>query len=85
MADLDAQEQAQLGLKKIEDAVVMLLSREPDGLSTEAIARDLGLNAGLPPGRQNAMASAVLELLLHSGRVLRDGRQGVWLDNPEKG
>ena len=38
MHDLDHREQAQLGLKYIEDAVVNLLTRHPKGLSGAAIA-----------------------------------------------
>lgn len=85
MSGLDAREQAQLGLKKIEDAVVMLLSRAPDGLAIDDIARDLGLSEGLPPNRRNALASAVLEVLVHTGRILWDEAGGVWRDNPEMG
>lgn len=85
MADLDAEEQAQLGLKKIEDAVVMLLAREPGGLAIDDIATQLGLSAGLPPSRHNALASAILEVLVHTGRILWDQERGVWRDNPEKG
>jgi hypothetical protein len=83
-SDLDAQEMAQLGLKKIEDAIVSLLSRRAEGLNTEAIADELGLGAGLPPDKRGSIASAVLGLLVQSGRVLWDEQRRVYLDNPEK-
>ena len=63
----------------------MLLARAPDGLAIDDIARDLGLSAGLPPNRHNALASAVLEVLVHTGRILWDEDNGVWRDNPEMG
>lgn len=83
--DLDAQEMAQLGLKKIEDAIVSLLSRRAQGLSSDAIAGALGLGAGLPPDKRGSIAAAVLDLLVQSGRILWDERRRVYLDNPEKG
>jgi hypothetical protein len=43
MSDLQFQEQAQLGLKYIEDAVVDLLTRHPRGLSGQDIGVSLGL------------------------------------------
>lgn len=85
MDDFDAQELAQLGLKKIEDAVVGLLTRHRDGLATDAIASELGLGADLPPEKRNLIATAILDLLVHSGRILWDSRRSVYVDNPEMG
>jgi hypothetical protein len=84
MGDLDAQELAQLGLKHIEDAVVGLLSRHDNGLTEVAITEQLGLGKGLSLGKRTIIATAVLQLLLESGRILWDGRAGVYRDNPEK-
>ena len=84
MDDFEAQELAQLGIKKIEDAVVGLLSRHTKGLETAAIADGLGLGADLPPDKRNLIAVAILDLLVHSGRILRDERHGVYVDNPDK-
>lgn len=85
MGDLAAREQAQLGLKKLEDAMVMLLARTPGGLSVDDIARELGLDTGLPHSRHNVIASAVLEVLVHTGRISWDEENGVWRDNPQMG
>lgn len=85
MDDFDAQEMAQLGLKKIEDAIVGLLTRHPEGLATDAIVGELGLGSGLPAGKRNLIATAVLELLTHAGRIVWDGGRKVYLDNPDKG
>lgn len=85
MDDFDAHELAQLGLKKIEDAIVGLLTRHRDGLATDAIVSELGLGSDLPADRRNLIATAVLDLLVYSGRILWDGGRGVYVDNPEKG
>jgi len=84
MNDLDHREQAQLGLKYIEDSVVNLLTRHPKGLSTSAIAEVLGLSADLEPKHREMIASGVLELLLRSGRILWDEGRRTYVDNPDK-
>ena len=84
MSDLDFQEQAQLGLKYIEDAVVNLLTRHPQGLSAPDIATSLGLGAELEPGHRDRLVGAVLELLVGSGRILRDTKAQVFIDNPAR-
>jgi hypothetical protein len=84
MGDLDAQELAQLGLKHIEDAVVGLLSGHDNGLTDTAIAERLGLAEGHVAGERIPLAKAVLELLVASGRILRNRGSGVYRDNPDK-
>lgn len=84
MSDLDFEEQAQLGLKHIEDAVVNLLTRHPDGLTASDIAGSLGLGAELDSGRRETLVSAILELLAASGRILRDPDGSVFKDNPSR-
>ena len=84
MHDLDHREQAQLGLKYIEDAVVNLLTRHPKGLSGAAIADVLGLMMNLRPAHGQRIASGILEMLVHSGRILEDEVNGTYLDNPSR-
>jgi hypothetical protein len=84
MGDLDARELAQLGLKHIEDAAVGLLVRHPKGLSAEAISEQLGLGEGLAAGHRDMVATAILEWLVASGRIFRDERSRIYLDNPNK-
>jgi len=84
MNDLDFQEQAQLGLKYIEDAVVNLLTRHPVGLTEAAIAKALGLAAGLEPSHRNRLVASILELVVGSGRILWDEDAQVFKDNPAR-
>jgi len=85
MDDFDAREMAQLGLKKIEDAIVGLLTRHPDGLAADVIAGELGLEADSPDGAHDLIARAVLDMLVRAGRIRWDAGRGVYVDNPEKG
>lgn len=84
MSDLDFQEQAQLGLKYIEDSVVNLLTRHPQGLSGPNIATSLGLGAELEPAHRDRLVGAILELLVGSGRILRDTKTHIFMDNPAR-
>lgn len=84
MSDLDFQEQAQLGLKYIEDSVVNLLTRHPRGLSAPDIAMSLGLGAELDATHRDRLIGALLELLVASGRILRDTKTHVFMDNPAR-
>lgn len=84
MSDIDQAERAQLGLKYIEDAVVNLLTRHTKGMSRGAIADALGLRTDLDAGHRDMIADGVLELLVRSGRILRDEVSGAYVDNPEK-
>lgn len=84
MSDLDFQEQAQLGLKYIEDSVVNLLTRHPKGLSAPQIATSLGLGAELEPSHRDRLVGAILELLVGSGRILSDADGQIFLDNPDR-
>ena len=83
MRDIDHREQAQLGLKFIEDSVVNLLTRHTSGMSKAAIAEVLGLRADLAPDHRDTIVSGILELLVRSGRILRD-ESGNYVDNPDK-
>ncbi len=83
MSDLDQRERAQLGLQYIQDAVVNLLVQHPNGLPAESIANVLGLEE-LAPEKRALIASGICELLVESGRILWDGHNGVYIDNPDK-
>ena len=84
MNDLDHREQAQLGLKYIEDSVVNLLTRHPRGLSASTIAEVLGLSAELAPKHREMIAAGILELLTRSGRILWDEASQTYIDNPDR-
>lgn len=84
MNDLDHREQAQLGLKYIEDSVVNLLTRHPKGLSISAIAEVLGLSSELSPKHRDMIAAGILELLTRSGRILWDEASHTYMDNPDR-
>jgi hypothetical protein len=84
MSDLDFEEQAQLGLKYIEDAVVNLLTRHRDGLAASDIAASLGLGAELDAIQRERLIGAIMELLAASGRILRDSDGRVFKDNPSR-
>lgn len=84
MRDAVIRERAQLGLQYIEDAVVSLLTDHPAGLTPARVAELLELGAGLSPERQAAMARALLDILVHAGRILRPGGGEVYLDNPDR-
>jgi hypothetical protein len=48
------------------------------------VADVLGLRTDLDPAHRNMIAEGVLALLLQNGRILWDGRQGVYIDNPDR-
>lgn len=84
MSNIDHRELAQLGLKHIEDAIVDLLTRHPEGMKEKEIADLLGLSDHLKPEHQSMIAAGVLELLVKSGRIIENAEIGVYQDNPER-
>jgi len=84
MGGLDAEELAQLGLKHIEDAVVAVLTRHTNGLTANSISQKLGLGEGLSGDKRMMIVTAILGLLLESGRVLWNATGKVYVDNPQK-
>ena len=84
MNDLDHREQAQLGLKYIEDSVVNLLTRHPKGLSLSSIGEALGLGAEREPKHRDMITAGILELLTRSGRIIWDEASRSYLDNPDR-
>ena len=85
MNDLDHREQAQIGLKYIEDSIVSLLTRHQEGMSRAAVADVLGLRNDLDPGQREMIAGGILELLVRDGRILWNEADGVYVDNPKRG
>ncbi len=83
MRDLKSRELAQQGLQYVEDAVVGLLNRHPEGMTTDRIGEALGLRADLKPEHRDLIVAGVLELLVKSGRILWDGDAGIYRDNPD--
>lgn len=83
MSDRQERELAQQGLKYIEDAVVGLLTRHPQGLPRSAIADTLGLRSDLKAEERDLIAAGILELLVKSGRILWDEQRGLYKDNPD--
>jgi hypothetical protein len=84
MSNLDQREQAQLGLQYIEDAVVALLTRHPDGMPSAVVADTLGLSTDLNPAHRDMIAEGILGLLSRNGRILWDEQKKVYVDNPQR-
>lgn len=84
MSNIDHRELAQLGLKHIQDAIVDLLTRHPEGMTESQISTVLGLGDDLRPEYQSLIAAGVLDLLVQSGRILLNTETGVYQDNPER-
>ena len=84
MRDLPQRERAQLGLQFIEDAVVSLLTEHAKGLTPSAVADVLGFRTDLDPSHRDMIAQGILELLVRNGRILWDGRDEVYIDNPTR-
>jgi hypothetical protein len=84
-SELELNDQAQKGLQYIEDAVVALLTRHPKGMTSSAIADALGLETRLDPGHRDMIAAGILALLIANGRILWDGVNSLYVDNPLRG
>lgn len=84
MRDLEGAEQAQLGLKYIEDAVVNLLTSHAKGMTVGQIADVLGLRPDMDPAHRDLIAAGVLELLVRSGRIIWKDAEKRYVDNPNK-
>lgn len=85
MRMLQQQERAQLGLEYIEDAIVTVLTDDPNGMTASAVADALGLRTDLDPGHRDMIAEGILSLLARNGRILWDDARHVYVDNPERG
>ena len=72
--DLVARGMAQSGLKLIEDAILSLLEKNPQGLGNAEIAESLGLVSYFKGGQKNRLTHSVLGGLLERGQVTQDDR-----------
>lgn len=69
---MDELKQAQAGLKQIEEAIVALLKRRPDGLRNADIAESLSLRSDFLGRQKDYLTYSVLGGLIHQGRVARN-------------
>ena len=67
-----AQSLAQEGLRRIEDAILELLHRNPQGLRNVQIADTLSLRSGVRGGQKNYLTYSVLGRLVAKGNVSWD-------------
>lgn len=72
--DLVARGMAQSGLKLIEDAILSLLEKNPQGLGNAEIAASLDLVSYFKGGQKNRLTHSVLGGLLERGQVEQDDR-----------
>ncbi len=71
-ADPAARAVAQEGLRHIEDAVLMVLESNPQGLGNAQIADLLGLRSSIRDGQRNYLTYSVLGGLMAQGKVVQD-------------
>ena len=70
--DVAARAVAQEGLRHIEDAVLMVLESNPQGLGNAQIADLLGLRSSIRNGQRNYLTYSVLGGLMAQGKVVQD-------------
>jgi len=63
---------AEEGLSRIEEAILELLQRNPQGLRNVQVADMLHLHSSVRGGRRNYLTYSILGGLLADGRVVRD-------------
>lgn len=66
---MDERELAQTGLKQIQDSVLNLLRRRPEGLKNAQIAEELDLRSDFRGRQRDYLTYSVLGGLLRQGRV----------------
>ena len=70
--DTAARVLAQEGLRHIEQAILMLLDDNPQGLRNSQIADALGLRSSIRGGQRNYLTYSVLGGLMARGEVVQD-------------
>jgi len=70
--DTAARVLAQKGLHHIEQAILMLLDDNPQGLRNSQIADALGLRSSIRDGQRNYLTYSVLGGLMTRGEVFQD-------------
>lgn len=63
---------AQEGLRHIEQAILMLLEANPQGLRNSQVADNLGLRSSIRDGQRNYLTYSVLGGLMARGTVVQD-------------
>ena len=71
-ANVSPQSLVQEGLRQIEDAILELLHRNPQGLRNVQVADLLDLRSGVRGGQRNYLTYSLLGRLLSQGRVSWD-------------
>jgi uncharacterized protein len=71
---VDEQKQAEAGLKQIQEAIVALLRRQPDGLRNAEIAEALNLRSDFCGRQKDYLTYSVLGGLIRQGRVARNAK-----------
>ena len=66
---MDERKQAEAGLKQIQEAIVTLLKRRPDGLRNAEIAEALNLRSDFRGRQKDYLTYSVLGGLMRQGRV----------------
>ena len=64
---------AQEGLRQIEEAIIRLLTVNPQGLRNVDIADSLGLRSSSRGNQRNYLTYSVLGNLIDEGKVVKDG------------
>ena len=77
--DATAYAMAQVGLKQIEEAILRLLTINPQGLRNVEITNALGLQSNFQGGSRNYLAYSVLGILLEQGKIVRDVENRLFL------
>lgn len=76
--DTTAHAVAQEGLRRIEDAILMLLESSPTGLGNAQIADSLGLRSSIRGGQRNYLTYSVLGGLMARGAVVQNQETKVF-------
>ena len=66
---MDERKQAEAGLKQIQEAIVTLLKRRPDGLRNAEVAETLNLRSDFRGRQKDYLTYSVLGGLMRQGRV----------------
>ncbi len=76
--DRAARDMAQVGLRLIEDAIMVLLSAHPEGLRNSEVAELLDLRSGFRGRQKDYLTYSVLGGLLAQGRVAWDAETKIF-------
>ena len=77
-SDAAARSLAQTGLRRIEDAILVLLHHNPQGLRNVQVADMLGLHSIVRGGQRNYLTYSVLGGLVEQGRISWDAESKLF-------